>query len=86
MENELAVGKGQEWLGSMGREGEPMWEPDLSSRESDKQTGILRNFTPKFNQLSSFLPFSTVYHRLLPASAFACGRLAGMAHVSSAGA
>lgn len=30
MENELGVGRGPEWLGSGGGEGEPMWEPDLS--------------------------------------------------------
>ena len=49
-----------------------------TSRESDKQTGVLRNLTPKFNQLSSFFPFSTVYYTWLPASAHAlteAGRL-----------
>lgn len=67
------------WVGGQsgweagGGEGEPCGSQIClrTSRKSDKQTGILRNLTSKFNQLSSFLPFSTVYRVLLPASVHA---------------
>lgn len=57
-----------------GGEGEPMWEPDWSQNFKEKWRAdrhLKKSHQKKFNWLSSFLPFSTVYHTSLPASAHA---------------